>query len=259
MMCAHDTGSSNIRHRNGVRFSGGLQSMMQVVLSREPSRTDAAAALDLVAVFASAGRSVCIGVRDMADPRQVLRPGDALIVVDVQVDFCPGGALAIDGCDEVVRVLNHWMAAAAEAGVPIYLSRDWHPRNHLSFKERGGEWPVHCLQDSPGARFHPALKIPEDAHIVTKGVRFDRDQYSAFDETGLATELRRRGVRRLWIGGLAQDVCVRATALDARREGFEVILIVDATRPVTRERGERALEEMRQAGVRFETTSGMSP
>ena len=95
----------------------------------------------------------------MADPRQVLRPGDALIVVDVQVDFCPGGALAIDGGDEVVPVLNHWMAAAAEAGVPIYLSRDWHPLNHLSFKEPGGEWPVHSLQDSPGARFHPALTI----------------------------------------------------------------------------------------------------
>ncbi len=97
-----------------------------------------------------------------------------------------------------------------------------------------------------------------DTLVVTKGVRFDRDQYSAFDETGLATELRKRGVRRVWVGGLAQDVCVRATVLDARREGFDAIVIADATRPVTRSGGEHAIEEMRQAGACFETTSGIS-
>jgi nicotinamidase/pyrazinamidase len=193
----------------------------------------------------------------MSDPRQVLRPGDALIVVDVQIDFCPGGALPIDRGDEVVPVLNRWIAAAAEAGSPICASRDWHPRHHLSFKESGGEWPVHCVQDSAGARFHPGLQLPADALVVTKGVRFDRDQYSAFDETGLATELRKRGVRRLWIGGLAQDVCVRATVLDARREGFDAIVIADATRPVTRSSGTRANEEMRQAGACVDTTVGV--
>jgi nicotinamidase/pyrazinamidase len=193
----------------------------------------------------------------MSDPRQVLRPNDALIVVDVQIDFCPGGALPIDRGDEVVPVLNRWIAATAEAGLPICASRDWHPRHHLSFKESGGEWPVHCVQDSVGARFHPELSLPGDALVVTKGVRFDRDQYSAFDETGLATELRKRGVRRLWIGGLAQDVCVRATVLDARREGFDAIVIADATRPVTRSGGTRANEEMRQAGACFDTTVGV--
>jgi nicotinamidase/pyrazinamidase len=195
----------------------------------------------------------------MSDPRQVLRDGDALIVVDVQIDFCPGGALPIQRGDEVVPVLNRWIAPAAETGLPIFASRDWHPRQHLSFREFGGEWPVHCVQDSPGARFHPSLTLRADALVVTKGVRFDRDQYSAFDETGLATELRKRGVRRVWIGGLAQDVCVRATVLDARREGFDAIVIADATRPVTREGGERANQEMRQAGADFETTSGVSP
>jgi nicotinamidase/pyrazinamidase len=194
----------------------------------------------------------------MADPRQVLRPDDALIVVDVQLDFCPGGALPIERGDEVVPVLNRWITAAAKAGLPICASRDWHPRHHLSFRESGGEWPVHCVQDSPGARFHPKLTLPVDTLVVTKGVRFDRDQYSAFDETGLATELRKRGVRRVWVGGLAQDVCVRATVLDARHEGFDAIVIADATRPVTRAGGQRANDEMRQAGACFETTSGMS-
>jgi nicotinamidase/pyrazinamidase len=185
----------------------------------------------------------------------MLRPGDAVIAVDVQLDFCPGGALPIEHGDDVIPVLNHWIAAAADAGVPVFASRDWHPLHHLSFKESGGEWPVHCVQDSPGARFHPNLTLPDSAIVVTKGVRFDQDQYSAFDQTGLAHELRKRGVRRVWIGGLAQDVCVRATVLDARREGFDAIVIADATRPVTRAGGERANEEMRRAGACFETTN----
>jgi nicotinamidase/pyrazinamidase len=193
----------------------------------------------------------------MSDSRRVLRPGDALIVVDVQVDFCPGGRLPVEHGDEVVPVLNRWMTAAGEAHIPIYATRDWHPLQHPSFTEFGGPWPVHCVQDSPGARFHPDLKLPAAVVIVTKGVRFDRDQYSAFDETGLATELRKHGVHRVWVGGLAQDVCVRATVLDARREGFDVVVIADATRPVTHAGGERANEEMRQAGAYVDTTVGV--
>ena len=193
--------------------------------------------------------------RQMADPQHAFQPDDALIIVDVQIDFCPGGALPIEGGDAVVPVLNRWIAAAVDARVPTFASRDWHPRHHLSFVESGGEWPVHCVQDSPGARFHPELKLPGSTIVVTKGVRFDRDQYSAFDQTGLATELRKQGIRRVWVGGLAQDVCVRATVLDAAREGFETIVIADATCPVTRAGGERANEEMRQAGARFEATA----
>jgi nicotinamidase/pyrazinamidase len=192
----------------------------------------------------------------LADPQRGLQQGDALIVVDVQIDFCPGGALPIERGDEVVAVLNRWIAAASSAGVPVYASRDWHPTHHLSFTESGGQWPPHCLQDSDGARFHPDLRLPDSTVIVTKGVRFDRDQYSAFDETGLETELRARGVKRVWVGGLAQDVCVRATVLDARRHGFEAIVISDGTRPVTRIGGGEANEEMRRAGAHFETTTG---
>jgi nicotinamidase/pyrazinamidase len=191
----------------------------------------------------------------MADPRRALQRGDALIVVDVQRDFCPGGALPIDRGDEVVPVLNRWIAAATDNRVPVYLSRDWHPAGHLSFVESGGQWPIHCVQDTDGARFHPELTVPKTAVKVTKGVRFDQEQYSAFDQTGLATELRAKGITRVWIGGLAQDVCVRATVLDAVREGFDTMVIADGTRPVTSAGGREADEEMRRAGAHFETTS----
>lgn len=179
------------------------------------------------------------------------RDGDALILVDLQNDFCPGGALPIEGGHEVVEELNRWIDAATAAGVPVFASRDWHPKGHISFEPQGGKWPPHCLQDSEGAAFHPRLRLPEDAIKVTKGVRFDQDQYSAFDRTGLGDEMRRRGIERLWVGGLAQDVCVAATVLGGREEGFDVMLITKGTRPVTPEGGKKALQEMRDAGVRM--------
>jgi nicotinamidase/pyrazinamidase len=178
---------------------------------------------------------------------------DALIVVDVQNDFCPGGLLAVEGGDGVVPVLNRWVEYASQGGAMVVASRDWHPLHHVSFKERGGIWPEHCVQGSPGAEFHPELKLPEEAITVSKGVALDKDNYSAFDDTGLAARLHEAGVSRVWVGGLAQDVCVRATVLDALAEGFEVYLIEDATRPVDLEPGDgaRAVEEMRRAGARL--------
>jgi len=190
----------------------------------------------------------------MANPREALRPGDALLLVDVQNDFCPGGRLPITEGDAVVPVLNRWLAAAADTGLPVYASRDWHPRGHLSFVGHGGEWPPHCIQDTPGAAFHPDLDLPAKTVVITKGVRFDKDQYSAFDETGLAGRLRDDGVARLWIGGLAQDVCVRATVLDGCTAGFEIHVILDATRPVTPEGGEAANARMQEAGAILERT-----
>jgi len=187
------------------------------------------------------------------EPRELLREGDALLVVDVQPDFCPGGALAVEGGDRVVPVLNRWIEAATERGLPVCASRDWHPpRHHPSFEGRGGPWPPHCVQDTPGAAYHPELRLPGEAVLVAKGTRLDRDQYSAFDETGLGAYLRGLGVRRLWVGGLAEDVCVHATALDGRKEGFAVHLIAEATRPVSQEGGRRARDEMRGAGVAIE-------
>jgi nicotinamidase/pyrazinamidase len=182
-----------------------------------------------------------------------LNAQDALIVVDVQNDFCPGGLLPVRDGDAVVPVLNRWIERARQGGAIIVASRDWHPRDHISFKARGGSWPEHCVQDSPGAAFHPALKLPEDALIISKGTALDQDNYSAFDGTGLRERLRQAGVRRVWVGGLAQDVCVRATVLDALAAGFETYLIQNATRPVDvyPGDGERAVEEMLQAGARL--------
>jgi nicotinamidase/pyrazinamidase len=187
-------------------------------------------------------------------PDKVLREGDALLVVDVQTDFCPGGKLAVERGDEVIPVLNEWIRAATGARVPVYASRDWHPPHHVSFYDQGGAWPPHCVQDTPGAAYHPALELPDEAIRISKGVRLDRDQYSAFDSTGLGEHLRSRGIRRLFVGGLAQDVCVRATVLSAVDENFEVHLIPDATRPVSPREGERALQDMQRAGAVLQTS-----
>lgn len=187
--------------------------------------------------------------------RRQLREGDALIVVDVQPDFCPGGKLAIEEGDAVIPVLNDWIAAARAEGIPVYASRDWHPAHHVSFKESGGQWPEHCVQDTPGAQFHPDLDLPDDAVKISKGTRLDKDQYSAFDDTGLAGHLKDQGVKRVWVGGLAEDVCVHATVMDACKAGFETHLIANATRPVTKEGGQKARREMEDAGARYQAVS----
>lgn len=188
---------------------------------------------------------------------QKLGPKDSFVVVDVQVDFCPGGALPAPEGDRVVPVLNDWIAAAQRGGAKIVASRDWHPPGHCSFQEQGGAWPVHCVKDTPGARFHPDLRLPDGVQIVDKGVQKNRDNYSPFDRTGLAEQLKQEGIARVWVGGLVLDVCVRATVMDAIDAGFETHLILDATRAVDVEPGdgERALEEMRQAGAVIETES----
>ncbi len=150
---------------------------------------------------------------------------DALLVVDMQNDFCEGGALAVDGGHALVPGINAEIAAAREAGALIVATRDWHPLDHVSFAHRGGPWPVHCVQDTPGAAFHPDLDLDADTLRVSKACAFDADAYSAFDGTGLAGYLRERGVTRVIVCGLALDVCVRATVLDARKAGFETRLL----------------------------------
>jgi len=181
-----------------------------------------------------------------------LEPTDTLIIVDVQNGFCRGGALPVLGGDEVLPVLNRWIQAAERAGALIVASRDWHPADHVSFRDRGGPWPVHCVQGTPGAEFHSDLRLPADAIIVSKATSREQESYSAFGGTGLGDLLRQRGVSRVWVGGLAQDYCVRATALDALREGFEVHLIEEATCPVSAEGGRRAIEELAAAGCFIE-------
>ena len=151
----------------------------------------------------------------------------ALIVVDVQNDFCPGGALAVAHGDEVVAPLNKLIAEFLERGEPVFKSRDWHPEKTKHFAAYGGTWPVHCVQDTKGAEFHPRLGDNERINIVSKGLG-DTDCYSAFDETDLALQLRRLGVEEVWVGGLATDYCVKSTVLDALKEGFKVKALENA-------------------------------
>lgn len=176
-----------------------------------------------------------------------IKKGDALLIVDVQNDFCPGGALAIPKGDRVVPELNQWIKFAVAKDAPVFASRDWHPKNHISFKDQGGDWPPHCIQDTPGALFHPDLELPESTIVISKGVRFDKDQNSAFDDTGLGYQLKKKGITRLLVGGLALDVCVKKTVLDAIKEGFSVYLIRNATEPITKEDGDKALARINEA------------
>lgn len=185
--------------------------------------------------------------------KPLLVDGDALLIVDVQNDFCPGGALAVAGGDAVVPVINQWIAAAIETDVPVIASRDWHPEDHVSFKAQGGPWPAHCVRGTTGAAFRSDLRLPPATIVVTKGNDAMEEAYSAFQGTELERRLRELGVKRLWVGGLALDYCVKASALDAVATGnLEVALILAATRAVNvgPGNGEKAVAELRAAGVR---------
>jgi nicotinamidase/pyrazinamidase len=178
-----------------------------------------------------------------------VRTTDAVLVVDVQRDFCPGGALPVSEGDRVVPVLNRYLDRAATVKAMAFASRDWHPPDHVSFQEQGGPWPAHCVRETDGAQFHPDLRLPPGTIVIQKGEDPNQDVYSVFEGTGFADRLRRAAVNRLWVGGLALDVCVRATVLDALKEGLEVHLIRDAVRAVEPEKAESVLQELEQAGA----------
>jgi nicotinamidase/pyrazinamidase len=188
----------------------------------------------------------------MATEAMRLKTGDALIVLDVQRDFCAGGALEVADADKIVPVVNGLIKEAVAAGVPVIASRDWHPPGHASFHEAGGPWPAHCVQGGAGAEFHPDLRLPEHTITISKGAAPERDQLSAFNTTGFADRLRDLGVRRVLMVGLALDVCVLKTALDAVAEGFETHVRLSGSRPLTAEGGRDAVEKMRKAGVVIE-------
>jgi nicotinamidase/pyrazinamidase len=180
----------------------------------------------------------------------------ALIVVDVQVDFCPGGALAARYGDQVVPRLNRIIRAFEELGLPVFFTRDWHPLDHVSFRSKSGPWPPHCVQGSPGAKFHPELEVPRDAEVVSKGDRPSEEAYSGFQGTDLEARLKRLEVGELFIGGLATDYCVKETTLDALRAGFTVVVLKDCVRPVDVKPGDgaRALADMQKAGAKLTTS-----
>jgi nicotinamidase-related amidase len=166
---------------------------------------------------------------DAHEPRA---PADALIAVDVQNDFLPGGRLAVPAGDAVIAPLNAWLRAFAARNCMTAASRDWHPADHCSFASRGGPWPAHCVANTAGAAFAPGLELPQRCLIIDKGTTAGEEAYSAFSGTALADRLAAAGVRRLWVGGLATDYCVAATARDALRHGLAVVVLTDAVRAV---------------------------
>src|SRR5215217_2886678 len=183
-------------------------------------------------------------------------PDSALVIVDVQNDFCPGGSLAVAGGDEVVPVLNAYAEAFVKAGALVVADRDYHPGRTTHFVQFGGAWPAHCVQGTSGAEYHPDLRLPPETVHVIKGMGAEEDAYSVFqgrEQSGRAFGdlLAARGVRKLYVGGLATDYCVRHTVLDGLKAGYEVVVLTDACRGVNVQPGDadRALDEMRTAGA----------
>ena len=184
------------------------------------------------------------------DPRKV-----AVLAVDVQNDFCPGGALAVPRGDRVIPVLND-VVARFRGNAVVYASRDWHPPDTRHFRPFGGPWPVHCVADTPGAELHPDFRLPPNAVIVSKGQDRADDGYSAFEGTTaqgrtLPDDLRARNITDLIVGGLATDFCVRASVLDACRAGLNVTVVTDAVAGIDEKGSARALQEMKDAGAQL--------
>ncbi|MGD0688356.1 MAG: nicotinamidase [Candidatus Bathyarchaeia archaeon] len=184
----------------------------------------------------------------------------ALVVVDIQNDFCPGGALPVKDGDKVVPVLNKYIERFRKAGAPILFTRDWHPPDHSSFKAQGGPWPPHCVQNSEGAKFHPDLHIPPEGEVLSKADKKD-EAYSFFKGTDLAQKLKERGIKRLLVGGLATDYCVKETVSDGLKYGFEVFHLDDASKGVNvnPDDSERALQEMVAKGAKRIRLQDLTP
>lgn len=182
---------------------------------------------------------------------------DALLVVDVQNDFCTGGALAVPRGENVVAPINRLVDKFRY----VAFSRDWHPSDHCSFgfppEFQDGSWPIHCVQDTPGAEFHGDLRVPLDAIFISKGDDPGMEAYSAFEGTPLADELRRRGVTRVFVAGLTLDYCVRSTALDAVRLGFSAAVLRDAVQAVNPDQSDAVFAELEAAGVDLPVTEDL--
>jgi nicotinamidase/pyrazinamidase len=194
-------------------------------------------------------------------PEIALRPGDALLVVDLQHDFLPGGALGVAHGDATIAPIDRLVGLFTSRGLPVFASRDWHPPDHCSFTDQGGPWPVHCVAGSHGAEFTDGVRWPAGLTVVSKATEREREAYSALDGTGLREHLIARGVRRLFVVGLATDYCVRATAADALAMGIEVVVPSDAVAAVDVHPGdgERALAEVREHGGLVVDSGAIAP
>ena len=181
-----------------------------------------------------------------------LNTGDALLLVDIQNDFLPGGSLAVPGGDQILPAINQYLSRFKSKGLPVFATRDWHPHDHCSFTPLGGIWPVHCVRNTPGSQFPEDLRLPKDTIVVSKAMAREKDAYSGFEDTGLAEKLKTAAVRRLLIGGLATDYCVLNTVKDALKNGFSVLLLTDAIRAVNvaPDDGKNAIREMIRLGAK---------
>lgn len=186
---------------------------------------------------------------------QTPKTGDALILVDVQKDFLPGGALAVETGDRVLEPLNQYIQMFDQRSLPIFATRCWHPAGHCSFVEQGGPWPPHCIQNSPGAEFADALQWHDEIQVVSKGTFQNRDAYSGFEGTDLDQTLQRMSVKRLWVGGLATDYCVLNTVRDACQLGYQVLLLTDGIGAVNVDPhdGDNAIRSMKDCGALITT------
>jgi len=174
---------------------------------------------------------------------------DALVAVDIQNDFMPWGALPVPGADKIIPVINRYLKLFKEAQAPIFATRDWHPENHVSFKENGGLWPRHCVQWSRGAEFPKSLELPPETFIINKGDRPELEAYSGFQGTLLDSLLKERGVRRLFVCGVATEFCVKNTALGALNLGYFTFILKDAVKGISEEGEEEAVRELLEEGA----------
>jgi nicotinamidase/pyrazinamidase len=180
-----------------------------------------------------------------------LGKGDALLVIDMQVDFLPGGSLGVPDGHQVIAPINHLLALYGEHGLPVFASRDWHPADHCSFAAQGGPWPPHCIADTPGALFSAELAFPDETVVVSKAASATVDAYSAFSGTTLASQMNQRGIQRIAVCGLATDYCVLNTVTDALGEGLETLIVPEAMRAVDVQPGDgtRAIDRMVARGA----------
>jgi nicotinamidase/pyrazinamidase len=175
----------------------------------------------------------------------------ALIVIDVQHDFCEGGVLAARDTNSLISPLNFFIELCRTKSIPLFFTRDWHPANHQSFKNNGGPWPIHCVQGSWGAAFPKNLLIPEGATIIDKETKPDQVSYSDFQSTGLGEKLKELNIKEIAVCGIATEYCVKAGTLDGLKLGFRAVVLTDLIRPIEVKDGDAtaALNEMKDAGA----------
>ncbi len=184
---------------------------------------------------------------------------DALIITDIQIDFLPKGALPVKDGDQIIPLLNDYAKLFKAANAKLFASRDWHPADHISFTAQGGPWPPHCVQETEGAKFSPDLKLPKETVVISKATNPKKEAYSVFDGTDFNEQLTKLGVSRIFIAGLATDYCVVNTVLDARKMGYETIVLEDATLGINVNPGDvdKALKTMAKNGAKQITISDL--